>query len=76
MDWLCLLFSFWEFYALEIPYLIFGAWAYRALGRRQYTNMWAVFGAGTSFWVIFLLGFFAVAMVAMVVIMFRHAEKL
>jgi len=76
MDWLRLLFSLWEFYALEVPYLIFGAWAYRALGRRRYSTIWAVFWVGISFWVIFLLGFFAIAMAAIVVVMFRHAEIL
>jgi hypothetical protein len=76
MEWIGLLFSCWEFYALGVPYLVFGGWAYRAIGRRQYTSMWALFWTGISFLVIFLAGFFAVTMVAAIIIMFRHAEKL
>jgi hypothetical protein len=75
MDWLSLLFSCWEFYALAIPYLICGVGAYRLIGRRQHPNAWALLWTGILFWVIFLLGLFAIAMAAEIIIMFRHAEK-
>ncbi|WP_151088857.1 hypothetical protein [Hymenobacter baengnokdamensis] len=76
MDWLRLLFSSCEFYAFGIPYLVYGAWAYRALGQKQYSSIWSIFWAGISFLFIFLLGFFVIAMAATIFIMFNHAEKL
>jgi hypothetical protein len=76
MDWLRFLFSFREFYAFAVPYIVYGAWAYHRLGKRQYASLWAVFWSGIAFLLIFLLGFFILALAVTVIIMFRHAEKL
>jgi hypothetical protein len=74
MDLVLFLLAYWEFYAFVAPYLLFGFWTYRWIGRRVFTNSWTLFAAGILFWLVFLAGFVVVSFAAELFIMFRHAE--
>ncbi|GAA4021186.1 hypothetical protein GCM10022409_00990 [Hymenobacter glaciei] len=70
------LLSYWEFYVFEIPYMMAAVWIYRTLSRKQYRNVWTQLVTGALFWIVFFLGFIAVAFGAEILIMLRHAENI
>lgn len=75
MELISFLLFHWEFYAFEILYLILSVWAYGVISRTGFTSTGRLLLTGIVFWILFLLGFCTVAMVALILIMFTHAEK-
>ncbi|AMJ65871.1 hypothetical protein AXW84_10850 [Hymenobacter sp. PAMC 26628] len=75
MELISFLLCYWEFYTFEIIYLLVSVWAYRAISRRKFISTKRLLLTGIAFWILFLMGFCSVAIAALVLIMFTHAEK-
>jgi hypothetical protein len=74
MEQIDFLFSHWETYVLIVPYLIFGFWTYRWIGRKPFKNSWQLLAAGLLFWLVFLAGLLVVLFAAGIFFMFKYAE--
>jgi hypothetical protein len=74
MEPIAFLLSNWETYILVAPYLVFGFWAYRWIGRKPFKNVRKLLAAGLLFWFVFLAGLLVVLFAAGIFFMFKYAE--
>ena len=75
MDLVLLLFSCPEFYVFFIPYLILFVWIYYRMQRSHYKTVRGLLLIDIGFWLTFFVGLCLIGMMALVIIMFTHAER-